>query len=290
MNAQPVTPNRASDPSKSAAAPGAALRLRHADVDIWRVALDAHSDAAVSRLRRLLSTDEDDRAQRYVFERDRRRFIVGRGVLRMLLGGYLGCPAADISFQYERNGKPELGYPADESFHFNLAHSEGLAVYAFTRTGEVGIDIEGIRDLPDVHAIAACLPEEEQRRVESAPGEERLLELFRAWTRQEALLKATGVGLGGAGTDEADAAGTGRTGGAPTDGMGPLLARPSRRFRLLPLDVDPGFAGALAVSRSARWVTCLDWDFVHGTERVAIAHKTQRFRFDQLTPARIAFP
>ena len=87
----------------------------------------------------ILAEDEINRANRFYFQKDRERFIAGRGLLRVILSSYVGVPADEIIFTYGSHGKPGLerqdGQPAIE---FNLAHSGGTAIYAITRDRAVG--------------------------------------------------------------------------------------------------------------------------------------------------------
>jgi 4'-phosphopantetheinyl transferase len=235
-------------------APATATRpqLRFGHVDLWRVPLDTVDAEGVARLRRLLAGEEEERAVGFYFERDRRRFVVARGALRQTLSGYLGVPPREIAFSYNVNGKPRL---ADESagrgLAFNVAHSDELALLAITRTGEVGVDVEHVRDLPDWEAIAAAFfSPAEQERLRACPAEDRRREFFRAWTRQEALLKATGIGLGG------------------LDERGPewrLTGEPAPRvplggpFRVFPFVPASTYVAALAVGPDVSSITCFDW-------------------------------
>src|SRR3989338_5503053 len=64
------------------------------EVQVWRAWLD-QSASRVQELARLLSSDERQRAEQSYFERDRVRFIVGRGLLRTILGRCLGMKPPD---------------------------------------------------------------------------------------------------------------------------------------------------------------------------------------------------
>jgi 4'-phosphopantetheinyl transferase len=209
--------------------PELGLRLGAGDVAIWRTTLDDQPPAVVAAMRTLLSADELDRASRFYFERDRERYIVARGVLRTLLGQYLGRPPASLQFVYGEHGKPALAREgALPPVYFNLGHSESLALIAITRVGEVGIDVEKIRDLPDWEGVAeAAFSPRELARLKACPPERRRDEFFRAWTRQEAVLKALGTGLGAAQIPE-DVA-----------------------FHVHPLNPGDGYAGALAAAPGA---------------------------------------
>jgi 4'-phosphopantetheinyl transferase len=126
----------------------------------------ARLDAPAEALQPLLCPGERERAARFRFDRDRRRYIVARGRLRQLLGERLGVLPETLEIRQGINGKPHL---ADGALHFNLSHSEDVALFAFSRSGEIGVDIEPLRDEP--------------------------LEFLYCWTRTEALAKALGTGL-----------------------------------------------------------------------------------------------
>jgi 4'-phosphopantetheinyl transferase len=281
---------RIDEPGEAAvlAAVAAPWRLRSGEVALWRVPLDAQPESVVAELREVMSADETARAEKFYFERDRRRFVVGRGILRRLLGRYLGCGPADIVFRYGPNGKPAVALPADASFHFNLAHSEGLALYAFTRGGDVGVDLERVRDMPDWEFIAAtCFTTDEQAALRRAGPDERQREFFAAWTRQEARLKATGVGLGGEvrwrRTDERPVeADDKRRPDRHTDGHNPAFPGvASASPRLYPITVAPGYAATLAIGANARWATCFDWSsFVELARGARASRRPRRLKLD----------
>lgn len=236
----------------------AGARLRPGDVDVWRAALDEQSVEVVQLLQTLMSADEAERARRFCFERDRRRFIVCRGILRMILGDYLGLAPKALAFTYGPNDKPALALAQAGSppLRFNVAHSEGLALIAVTRVGEVGIDLERIRDVPEWEQIATTsFSPRELARIYAAPPERRNEEFFRAWTRQEAVLKALGVGLNGVGGRVRR-----RDGNAlDLDESNPPASEAEQAFAVYPLNPGAGYVAALAASRGGRWTTCLTW-------------------------------
>src|SRR6185436_5020996 len=117
------------------------------EVHVWRLSLK-QPVVIVESLYQMLSPDEQARANRFHLERDRRHFIVARAGLRKLLGQYLGIKPTELRFAYGDYGKPHLapamlGHPT--KLKFNLAHAGGLAVYAFTRLGEIGVDLERVK-------------------------------------------------------------------------------------------------------------------------------------------------
>lgn len=172
------------------------LTLSRDDVHVWRASLGQPVER-VRQLARTLSYDEMMRAERFRFERDKRRFIVGRGVLRTILGRYLDVEPRQLQFRYGERGKPYLldgfgGY----ALRFNLAHSHELALYAFTCGRKIGIDLECIRPLSNAEEIAARFFSARENAVLRVLPESQELEAFyNCWTRKEAYLKATGDGL-----------------------------------------------------------------------------------------------
>jgi 4'-phosphopantetheinyl transferase len=148
----------------------------------------------LEKLARALSADERERAARYRWESDRRKFVVGRGWLRQLLGLQLGIAADEIRFCYGTNGKPELD--GDRRLSFNLSHAEDLMLVVICQGYDVGVDVERLRPSPEMADLASeFLTRPELDRLALVDEPERLVTMYRMWTRKEAWLKARGVGL-----------------------------------------------------------------------------------------------
>jgi 4'-phosphopantetheinyl transferase len=167
------------------------------EVHVWWASL-ALGDAVHAAAWRSLFADERLRAARYRVEPVRRRFVAGRGLLRLLLGGYLNVEPALVRFDYGEFGKPRLDDRHGSDITFNLSHSGDVAVYAVARGLPVGVDIEAI-DRMDVAASSAIVERffsaREQAAYRALPGSQKPLAFLRAWTRKEACLKASGSGL-----------------------------------------------------------------------------------------------
>lgn len=171
--------------------------LQSGDVHVWRIALDDDQLCTSPARLSTLAPDERERAGRFRFPRDARRYVAGRVALRAILSGYLRIAPAAIAFTYGTYGKPEL---ADHSTHprlrFNFAHSDALALLAVTWEAALGVDIECLR--PDIeHAAIAdrFFSPRERAMLRTLPEHERLPAFFRCWTRKEAYIKACGEGL-----------------------------------------------------------------------------------------------
>lgn len=145
----------------------------------------------------LLSDEEKQRADRYIFPQDRERFILRRGLLRLLISFYTGLEPAQVRLGVNRYGKPFLeNQRTNQPLHFNLSHSGNLAAYLFSRAGETGVDIEKIDPAYPWETVSKhfCSPEE-QERIFSLPESQRQRAFFALWTCKEAYVKATGQGL-----------------------------------------------------------------------------------------------
>ena len=169
------------------------LKLRADEVHVWLATLD---DYPADSLRLLLSDDELARATRFHFDKDRNHYTVTRGLLRKLLAAYLSLPAGGLRFSYAEKGKPALEESQRSSLNFNLAHSHGMAVYAFSRNREVGVDLEFIReDLADEKIAERFFSPSEIDALAKLPADLRKQAFFNCWTRKEAYIKARGEGL-----------------------------------------------------------------------------------------------
>lgn len=155
------------------------------------------SAEALRGLAGTLSVDEHARASRFKFDRDRNRFIAARGQLRIALGRCSGADASRIEFAYGPRGKPALaGDFAAAGLHFNLSHSEDLALLGVTTAGPVGVDLERVRRLPEFDLLVSRFFSARERvGFLALPADQKPTAFFKLWTRKEAWLKATGEGI-----------------------------------------------------------------------------------------------
>jgi 4'-phosphopantetheinyl transferase len=231
--------------------------LGQRDVHVWRVDLN-QPPAIIEHCRQLLSVDEQARGDRFHFESDRQHFIVARGCLRAMLASYLGIGPQTIQFSYASHGKPELAtsYSQARPLNFNLAHSGDFALYAFTRVGEIGVDLEHIRpDFTGDDIARRFFSSNEVGRLTGLPANLRDEAFFNCWTRKEAFLKAKGIGLS-LPLDQFDVT------LAPGEPAALLFTgwdeTETTRWSLNAIDVGPGYVAALAVAGHDWELTCLE--------------------------------
>jgi 4'-phosphopantetheinyl transferase len=159
--------------------------------ELWlaRLADDLGDDALA-----LLDARERAHAARFHFERHRRRYVAAHVALRQVLAGRTGRPAAALVFETGEYGKPALAGPM--ACAFSLSHSDELALVALADDGDIGVDLERVRVLPDLDALERqCLTAAECRELAGLPPAARSLGFLQRWTRKEACLKALGTGL-----------------------------------------------------------------------------------------------
>lgn len=165
---------------------GVALGPR--ELHVWAVPLHGNPDPFAA----LLSPSELQRLERFRFADHRRRYQIGHGALRAILGGYLGKHPVDLEFVQGPRGKP---YLAEKGPYFNLSHSGKLALIGVCAT-ELGLDCEKVRHLESLGEIARKhFSESEFAALEALDGDARQLAFYRCWTRKEAYIKALGEGL-----------------------------------------------------------------------------------------------
>jgi 4'-phosphopantetheinyl transferase len=224
-----------------------ALALANDEVQVWAVELDV-APSRTRELARILSREERDRASKFLIPEAARRFTVARAVLRTLLGCYLDRDGAELVFHYEANGKPHLNLESGAP-EFNLAHSEDLALIAFSAHRRLGIDLEKRHWDISLEAVAArYFAESECALLRNAADEKKAEIFFSIWTMKEAVIKAAGVGLA------AD--------------LRTIEMRPDRSLRVRELGGPwavqdlrgiGGFSCALAVESDAGVVSCYRW-------------------------------
>jgi 4'-phosphopantetheinyl transferase len=233
------------------------IALERNAIHIWRAALD-QPQQRLDELRQMLTEDELQRAARFAFAHDRARFTAGRGVLRVILGRYLGVRPEQLCFDYGAAGKPTLAREfAGKDLRFNLSHSHGLALYALTPGRALGVDVERIRADVDVEQVAqVAFAPAEAAELLALPVTQRQQAFFACWTRKEAYVKARGEGLSLPG----DQFQVSLAPGAPPKLLRTHWDAPeASRWSLYDLEAGQEYAAALAVEGHNCSVTYLEW-------------------------------
>ncbi len=226
------------------------------EVHLWGASLNQPA-LRIETLAHLLHPDEAARAARFVFDKDRRHFIVGRAFLRQLLGQYLQISPQQVQFTYGPQGKPDLEPAQAKGLCFNLSHSGGGVLYGVTRNREIGVDIELPRQLDDLMQIARrFFSASEYEMLRNLPAAQHSQGFFNCWTRKEAYIKALSKGLSHP-LDKFDV--------TLIPNQPACLVRDQidphalQRWWLTDLDPAPGYIAALVVEGHDLSVRCWHW-------------------------------
>ncbi len=224
-------------------------------VDVWLLDLAQPEDVR-ARLWSLLSADERERAQRFAFDVHRHRFVVGRGVLRLLLGKYLNMPPQEVVLAYGEQDKPFLSH---SELEFNVSHSEDVALLAFAWGRAVGVDVEAIRPLSDADSVARIsFSKKEYGEYTAVPDAQKPQAFYNCWTRKEAFIKAVGSGL----SYPLDSFDVSFLPGEPAQLL-QIQGSPAEaaKWRLQALDPVADYVGAIIVYGQDWRLNCWQWAF-----------------------------
>ena len=163
-------------------------------VHVWRLSLQP-SDEIFSLAESTLTMAEEERANRFYFEKGRKQFIAARGQLKLLLGKYLETNPANLQFSLNQYGKPYLDNQLAGTY-FNISHSHNLALAGFSIGLDIGVDIEYRRpDWSGLHIARRFFAEQEVRDLLNLEDSKQHQAFFDCWSRKEAYIKARGTGL-----------------------------------------------------------------------------------------------
>ena len=193
----------------------------------------------IAGLRAHLAPDELARAARLKSAPVAERYIASRGLLREILGGYLGVVAGQVRLVTRQGGKPCLAQGGGR-LHFNLAHAGPHFLLAVASDRAVGVDLECIDPEKSLTQMARLIfSEAELAQWERLATSRRVEAFYRCWVRKEACLKGNGTGLA--------LPASGIELFAPDWQAIPVVDCGQRRWQLFEIAAPPGYCAALAV-------------------------------------------
>jgi 4'-phosphopantetheinyl transferase len=230
--------------------PFSSLPLRENEVHIWLVQTNDESSSP-DDCKDLLSRVEQDRASKFRFETDQRRYTTSHAALRSILANYLNSPARELQFAAGPYGKPKLApIHATEKVEFNLSHSHELALIAVAQGREIGVDVEWVReDFAFDEVAQRFFTTKEVAALHALPFHLQREAFYKCWTSKEAFLKAKGTGLAGQ-LDEVEIVASDQV----VRVKGTIL-----NFSLLELAVNAGYVAALVVEGSEPRLSYYGW-------------------------------
>ena len=162
--------------------------LSKGEIHLWTASSEIFSECHAA-----LTDTEKSRIDYYKFHDAKNNFVVSQGGLRLLLSAYLDIAPKDLKIGRHNKGKPFS--QDDYSLTFNISNSGNRVVYAISRAGEVGIDLEQIRPLPDLEELIDKNFTKNEAAYIRKMEEEKLARFFKFWTVKEGYLKAIGEGM-----------------------------------------------------------------------------------------------
>jgi phosphopantetheinyl transferase len=142
-----------------------------------------------------LNIFEQSRASKYTHEQDQMAFTIVRSVLKRILSDKIGISIQEISFDQNRYGK--LSCSQVPNLHFSIAHSDEAFVLAFSKNGQIGVDIESMHREIAVEKLEQLVFTKNERATFCAlrSTEEKQRKIRYTWTQKEALTKCLGITL-----------------------------------------------------------------------------------------------
>lgn len=230
--------------------PSSSLVLKENEVHIWSVQTLGESSSS-GDFKDLLSSVEQDRASKFKFETDRRRYITAHAVLRSILAIYVSGPARELQFVTGPYGKPKLAPIQAKKFEFNLSHSHEVVLIAVTQGREIGVDVEWVRkDFAFDEVAQRFFTTREVAALHALPLHLQREAFYKCWTSKEAFLKAKGTGLSGQ-LDEVEIVFIDQV--VRVKGTVP-------NFSLIELTVDGGYVAAMVVGGPEPRLTYYAWE------------------------------
>lgn len=172
--------------------------LEYQDVHVWKIDLNIKNRniniSLANELNIILSADELSKASKFHTCQLQTKYIICRGLLRMILSKYIDEEPRKLIFETNEYGKPSIAYPLNK-YHFNTSHSHNFALIAISRH-QVGIDIEKMITFANMKECAEDIfTHDEITTLNNWTDSMSIKCFFDLWTRKEAYIKALGYGL-----------------------------------------------------------------------------------------------
>lgn len=174
-----------------------AVRPPPGTVDLWLARPDDATPDRREAWLGLLSPEERLRHEGLISPDARLQHLIGRALVRTILGRYADVAPRALRFEANAYGRPRIAGPRGApDLRFNLSHTGGLVALAVAEGFDVGVDVERVTGDLDVGQLAdIALAATERAAVAAACAHERRRLFFTVWTLKEAYVKARGMSL-----------------------------------------------------------------------------------------------
>ncbi|MDC8758418.1 4'-phosphopantetheinyl transferase family protein [Janthinobacterium fluminis] len=173
------------------------LALRPGAVDVWVALTDAMPAELMALLKRVLNDDERCQQTKFMFEKDRRRYLLTRALVRYVLSRYVPLQPAEWRFAATSHGRPFIvnRHPGVQGLTFNISHSDQVVVLGVTRDSALGIDVEDLQRNVPLDIAESFFSAAEVRQLQSTAPALQARRFLDFWTLKESYIKARGKGL-----------------------------------------------------------------------------------------------
>jgi len=175
------------------------LQIDPHQVHLWHLYVPGQDDPTGDEaIMALLAPEEREKHGRFHFARDRRRYLMTRGLIRSLLSRYVPQVApADWRFENNEYGRPRIAnaLPQAQRIRFNISHSASLVVAALAVEREVGVDVEHTARAAPLEIAENFFSAREAKELQQLPAGLQPSRFWDLWTLKESYIKARGMGL-----------------------------------------------------------------------------------------------
>ncbi len=157
----------------------------------WMDAQELNDNRCFTQSYQMLSPDRRRKVDSYLRMKDKKMSLAAGLLMDCGLSAY-GLREREVVTACGKNGKPYL--PGEPHIHFNLSHSENMALAVFAGT-ETGCDIEKIQEADMALAEKFLHPGEYAYIARQPKGIQRNEAFYRIWTLKESFVKSVGAGI-----------------------------------------------------------------------------------------------
>ena len=161
------------------------------NIDIWFSTLTSD---CIQQHWQSLDAQELAQAEKFANSLLQSRYVIAHGRLRNILAYYTKQAPEQLLFAKTAHGKPFLKPHSELSF--NLSHTSDYMAVAVAQNCQLGIDIEQIKARNNLAALVKkCFSQQESNYWQQLSSAEQIQQFYQFWTRKEAFVKATGLGI-----------------------------------------------------------------------------------------------
>lgn len=172
-------------------------RLEEGQVHLWHSYVQKFDGIATASSMALLTLKERSLYQHFIFEKDKRRYLLTRVLIRTILSKYLPIEPQNLIFENNKYGRPYIANndPRARLLHFNISHTDSIIFIAVTTRRELGIDVENTNRSTPFEVSDNFFSRQELNALSSLPMKAKSNRFWELWTLKESYTKARGIGL-----------------------------------------------------------------------------------------------